>query len=94
MAQIKEKPLKTPDQNNPQIREYIDAIERGKNAIHVLPAGGRWKLKKIGGDDLGVFDTKEDAALAAGNFLRSGASGEIITHDRRGLISDRATSVK
>ncbi len=88
MPAIQEKPLKTPNQNNPQIREYIDAIERGKDALHIFPTEGGWRLKKIGGDELGIFATQEKA-IATAEELRCGTIAEIITHDENGLIRDR-----
>ena len=92
MATIHEKPLKIPNQNNPQIREYIDAIERGKDALHIFPSEDGWKLKKIGGDDLGFFDTQKEAVSQAYDFAQNGsiAISAIITHDENGLISERS----
>lgn len=86
---IQEKPLKMPNQNNPQIREYIDAIERGKDVLHVLPTSDGWKIKKIGGNDFGLFGTQTEAVSRAKELLHSGTSAEVITHDRNGLISGR-----
>ncbi len=89
MATIQEKPLARRNPNNPQIREYIDAIERGKDTLHIFSSGNGWKLKKIGGADMGVFATEKEALSTAEGFLRSGTSAEVITHDANGLITDR-----
>lgn len=92
MALIQEKPLKTPDPNNPQIKEYTDAIERGKDALHILPTSDGWKIKKIGGTDFGIFDTQEEAVLQARQLLLNGTSSEVITHGSDSLISERFSS--
>jgi Uncharacterized protein conserved in bacteria (DUF2188) len=85
MPTIQERQLQMPDQNNPQIREYIDAIEHGKNTLHIFRTEDGWKLKKIGGNDLGIFDTEKDA-ISAARRLHSGADS-VITHDERGFTS-------
>lgn len=89
MPAIQEKQLQMPDQNNPQIREYIDAIERGKDTMHIFPTERGWKLKKIGGNDLGTFDTEKGAILAA--RLSHSGTNSVITHDEKGLISGTVT---
>lgn len=91
MPAIQEKPLETPNQNNPQIREYIDAIERGKDALHIFPSEDGWNLKKIGSDSLGIFDTQREAMTRAYEFAQNGpiVISAIITHDEKGLIRER-----
>lgn len=88
MATIQEKPLARRNPDNPQIREYIDAIERGKDTFHIFPTEEGWTIKKIGGSALAVSATRE-GAISAAEELRAGTTAEIITHDENGLITAR-----
>lgn len=87
---IKLKPLKRRNPNNPQIKEYVKAIEDGKNALHILPSGHGWKIKKIGGPDLETLESKQEAISRARSLLGTSRS-EIIIHDASGLISAART---
>lgn len=91
MLNIQTKPLTMPDQNNPQIREYINAIERGRDTLHIFPDARGWTLKKIGGESFGVFDTQDNALAHAEEYARLHTIPEIITHDEQGYISERIT---
>lgn len=84
---MKKIPLKT-DQNNPVIRSYKEAVEKGKKDQHVLPRENGWIVKNLLSDKASkTFDTQQDAARHAESIVSQGTA--IFIHGSDGRIQDR-----
>ena len=85
-------PLKRRNANNPQIKSYVEAVQRGQKSIHILydkDGGGSWKVKRIGAHgNEGVFSTKDEAFFHAREIARENDT-EVIIHGQDGLIRER-----
>ena len=77
------------NQNNPQIREYKEAIEKGKQNYHVLSRDKEWIVKKAGSSKpTQVFGTQNEAT----NFAKSVSQNQgtaLFIHGADGRIIDR-----
>lgn len=86
---MKEILLERKNLNNPQIREYTEAIKRGSKSQHVSPSkNGSWIVTS---DDKKVpksFDNKEEAINYARVMAKSRSSA-VFTHSTSGRIIDR-----
>ena len=61
----------------------------GKRGQHVLPAGGKWSVRRTGSSRAsGVFDTRKEA-LARAKELARHEGGEIYIYGRDGRIHER-----
>ncbi len=79
--------LKT-DQNDPAIRAYKEAVEKGKKDQHVLPRDNGWVVKNLLSDGSSrIFNTQSEAA----NYAKSNASQgtAIFIHGINGRIQNR-----
>ena len=77
------------DQNNPQVRAYKDALERGRRNHHVLQRNGEWVVKKAGSQVVSrVFSTQEEA-VTYGDFVARSAGTALFIHGNDGKITDR-----
>jgi len=77
------------DQNNPQVRAYKNAVERGKQNHHVLPRGGDWVVKKAGAQRASqVFDTQREA-IEYGRSVAINNGTALFVHGVDGRIRDR-----
>jgi hypothetical protein len=86
---IKEIPLRPVNPNNPLIKSYVEAIERGQLAYHVLPSpGGLWRVKQIMSDDQKVFNASSEAIQFAKKKAMENNS-EAIIHGEDGRIKER-----
>lgn len=87
---IKNIPLKRRNPENPQIRSYTDAVQRGQNSYHVLYSDKKkgWAVKKIGTPDERFFSTQNKAVQYAQDIAKKRAS-EIFVHSESGLIRER-----
>lgn len=80
-------PYKT-DQDNPAIRAYSEAIEKGKKNQHVLPYGKKWAVTDIiSGKANYVFNNAQDATEFAIANATSGTA--VFIHDSDGRIAER-----
>lgn len=80
--------LKT-DQNNPRIKEYREAVEKGKKNYHVLPRGNEWIVKRAGADRANqVFTTQTKAATYAKSVSQSQGT-TVFIHRANGTIKER-----
>lgn len=80
--------LKT-NQNNPVIRAYKDAVERGKKNQHVLPRESGWIVKRAGAERASrTFDTQTKATHYAHSVARNQGTSVFI-HGANGRIRDR-----
>lgn len=51
------------NQDHPQVKEYKEAVERGKQSYHVLARGNEWLVKRAGSlRPAEVFSTQNEAA--------------------------------
>lgn len=63
--------LKT-NQNDPQIKAYKEAVERGKRNQHVVPAEGRWVVIGGGGEKpIDTFGTQQEAIERAKSIAQN-----------------------
>lgn len=84
---MKKIPYKT-DQNNPAIRAYKDAVEKGKKDQHVLPRGDGWIVKSLLSDTMSqTFGTQQDAAKYAESIANQGSA--VFVHGTDGRIENR-----
>jgi hypothetical protein len=87
---IKERPLKQANPNNPYIKAYVEAVERGRNSYHVFPImGGRgWRIKQIGSDtEIRCVNRNEAIAKAVEQAKRN--QTEAFIHKQNGRIELR-----
>ena len=77
--------LKT-NQNDPQIKAYKEAVERGKKSQHVVPNNGGWVI--IGGDtQKHTFGTQQEAVERAKSIARN-AGTAVYIHGADGRIRE------
>lgn len=77
------------NQNNPQIKEYKEAVEKGKQNYHVLARGNEWIVKRAGASKpTQVFDTQNEAASYARSISKDQGTALFI-HGVDGRIIDR-----
>ena len=80
-------PYKT-DQNNPIIRAYSEAVERGKKNQHVLPYGNKWAVTNLSsGKASNVFNDPQEAAKYA--EVNATAGTVVFIHGSDGRIKER-----
>lgn len=78
------------NQNDPQIRAYKEAVERGRHNYHIVPAGDDWVLRKADAhNSRNTFGTQSEAIRAGREIARNQQSGELIIHGRNGRITAR-----
>lgn len=79
--------LKT-DQNNPAIRAYKDAVEKGKKDQHILPKENGWIVKNLLSDTVSpTFGTQQEAAKYARSIANQGTA--VFIHGADGRIQKR-----
>lgn len=84
---MKKIPYQT-DQNNPAIRAYKEAVEKGKKDQHVLPRENGWIVKNLlSNKRSSLFDTQEEATHYAESIARNQGTAVLI-HGRDGRIRD------
>jgi len=76
------------DQNNPAIKAYKEAVEKGKRDQHVLPQDNGWVVKSLLSDTISQrFGTQQDAAKHAESIASQGTA--VFVHGSDGRIQDR-----
>lgn len=84
---MKKIPYET-DQNNPVIRAYKNAVEKGKKDLHVIFRGNRWIVKNLLSERVNkTFDTQQDAVRYAESSASQGTA--VFIHAPTGLITER-----
>lgn len=79
--------LKKPD--NPEIKAYEKAVERGMNSQYVIPKNGKWIVKKVNDEDeLKVFDTESEAVTHAKKTAENQGTAVFIQNNK-GQIQKR-----
>lgn len=77
------------NQNHPQIKEYREAVEKGKQSYHVLAKGNEWIVKRAGASRPSqVFDTQGKATDYAKSVSQNQGTAVFI-HGADGRIIDR-----
>ncbi len=76
------------DQNNPVIRTYKEAVEKGKKNQHVLPYGKKWAVTNLAsGTADNVFTNQKEAIKYAEDNAAAGTA--VFVHGSDGRIQDR-----
>jgi hypothetical protein len=84
---MKKIPYET-DQNNPVIKAYVAAVEKGKKDQHVLQSEKGWVVTNLLSDKISKnFDTQQEAIAYAEAKAVRGTS--VFIHARNGLITNR-----
>ena len=83
------KTLYTTDQNNPVIKAYVKAVEKGEKDQHIIPKEHGWIVKPLLSNKRGqIFSTIKDAEKYAESIAMSiGAS--VFIHGNDGRIKQR-----
>ncbi|MEX0896084.1 MAG: DUF2188 domain-containing protein [Patescibacteria group bacterium] len=77
------------NQNNPQIKAYKEAVEKGRQSQHVLPREGAWVVKRAGSQRVTqVFTTQLEARQFAEGIARNQGTA-LFVHGKDGRIKDR-----
>jgi hypothetical protein len=77
------------DQNNPQIKAYKDAVDRGMKNHHVMLRDNNWVVKRAGAKrPIGVFTTQQEAIIEATSIAKNQGTAVFI-HGQNGRIRDR-----
>lgn len=77
------------NQNHPRIKEYREAVEKGKQSQHVLPRGNSWIVKRAGAEKASqVFDTQGEASKFGHSVARNQGTAVFI-HGTDGRIRER-----
>lgn len=77
------------NQNNPEVKAYKAAVEKGKSSQHVLPRNGEWIVKRAGSASATkTFETQSEAREFAQNIARNQGTA-LFVHGRDGRIRDR-----
>lgn len=75
------------NQNDPQIKAYKEAVERGRKSQHVVPNNGGWVIIGEGGKKPTTFDTQQEAIKHAKSIARS-AGTSVYIHGADGRIRE------
>ena len=80
-------PRKNP--NNPQIKSYVDAVQKGQLSQHVVPNESGWSVKK--GDSSEVTKTfqRQQEAIDYAKELAKKQKSELFVHGKNGRIRKR-----
>ncbi len=77
------------NQNNPQIKAYREAVEKGKENHHVIPRRGEWIVKKAGATRASqIFSTQKEAATY-GKSVAKNQGTALFIHGSNGRIRER-----
>ena len=77
------------NQDHPQIKEYKEAVEKGKQSYHVLAKGNEWIVKRAGASKASqVFGTQSEASDYAKSVSQNQGTALFI-HGPDGRIIDR-----
>ncbi|MFA5829880.1 MAG: DUF2188 domain-containing protein [Candidatus Gracilibacteria bacterium] len=77
------------DPNNPQVREYVDALKRGYASQHVLFFNSGWVVKKPGSARATKFFSTKRAAVSYGKEIAKNKGTGLFIHSKDGRIQER-----
>lgn len=83
---MKFKQLPPPPRSNKQIREYIEAVERGRNHYYVKQNGEGWYVRKASDRRGGqLFSTKSEA-LQVARARAAKKDSQVLVFNRKGDV--------
>ncbi len=84
------KTLPQPAKSNKQVREYVQAVEKGMDSYFVVQNGGGWYVRKASAKSGRgtLFATKTDAIQDA-KSKAARRNSEVIIFDNKGVLIDR-----
>ncbi len=83
------KTLKRKNLNNPQIKSYEKAVDKGRKSQFVVESDGRWAVKRGDAKKASrVFDHKEKAVSYARVVARNSTSG-LFVFNKDGSLQER-----
>ncbi len=83
------KTLKRKNLNNPQIKSYERAVDKGRKSQFVVESDGRWAVKRGDAKKASrVFDDKKKAIVYATKIAKSSTSG-LFVFNKDGSIQQR-----
>lgn len=86
---MRKKVLPRKNLNNPQIKSYSRAVEKGMSSQHVVPANGSWAVKRAGSDRASkIFNTQKEA-VNYGQKVAQNKRSELFVHSSSGRIKSR-----
>jgi len=86
---MRKKILARKNLNNPQIKSYSKAVEKGMSSQHVVPTDGNWAVKKVGSTRASrIFDTQKEA-IQYGQRVARNSRSELFVHSLSGRIKSR-----
>lgn len=80
--------LKT-NQNNPVVRAYKNAVERGKKNQHVLPRDSDWIVKCAGSERASKTYNTQTRAIQYAKSVAQNQGTSVFVHGLDGRIIDR-----
>lgn len=85
-------PLPPPDPNNPHIREYEKALERGEKSQHILlTKDHKWALRKgLSRHATKIFETQKEA-IKFGKTVAKNKKTDLFIYSREGDIRKRVS---
>lgn len=83
------KTLYKTNQNDPVIRAYKEAVEKGKKNQHILPYGKKWAVTNLASGRVNpvIFDDPQEATQYAEANATSGTA--VFIHSPDGRIKER-----
>lgn len=77
------------NQNNPTVRAYKEAVEKGMKNQHVLPRGGEWIVKRAESEKPSkIFSTQKEATQHA-KAIANNQGTAVFVHGSDGRIRER-----
>lgn len=90
-----ERKLKPVNPNNPYIKSYVAAVEKGMKDPHVIPDAKNWIVKTFSSSEpYKIEDSKDKAITSAYVLAKSTGSDSIIIHSKSGGIIRRAVPAR
>lgn len=84
------KTLTPPARSNKQVREYVQAVEKGLDSYFVIQNGKGWYVKKASlRSGNGKFFPTKEAALGQAKKLSSARSSEYLIFNNKGTLISR-----
>jgi len=82
-------PLKRRNLENPQIKSYVRAIEKGKNSQHVMPTSCGWAVKKVIGSKVVYTFNTQKKAIGYAKDIALNSKSDLFIHGKDGKIRER-----
>ncbi|MBU1018684.1 MAG: DUF2188 domain-containing protein [Patescibacteria group bacterium] len=82
-------PLRPPNPNNPKIKAYIEAMEKGDRSSHVMPHEEGWIVRKYDTAEGGKIFKTQQQAIEYGRKLAIKAKANLFIHRKDRSIRQR-----